>query len=41
MRFANENGVDLVTMNPGFVVGPLLQPSLNLTVEIILNLVNG
>lgn len=41
MKFAKENGIDLITMNPGFVIGPLLQPTLNLTVEMILNLVNG
>ncbi|CAI9764981.1 unnamed protein product [Fraxinus pennsylvanica] len=38
-KFANENGIDLVVMNPGLVIGPLLQPTLNLTSEIILNLV--
>uniref|UniRef100_A0A6N2LD34 NAD-dependent epimerase/dehydratase domain-containing protein n=1 Tax=Salix viminalis TaxID=40686 RepID=A0A6N2LD34_SALVM len=39
--FAKENATDLVVMNPSFVIGPLLQPTLNLTVEMILNLVNG
>ncbi|CAI9764980.1 unnamed protein product [Fraxinus pennsylvanica] len=38
-KFANENGIDLVVMNPGLVIGPLLQPTLNLTSETILNLV--
>lgn len=40
-KFAKENSIDLVTINPGFVSGPLLQPTLNGTVEMILNLVNG
>lgn len=40
-KFAKENGIDLVAINPGFVIGPFLQPTLNLTVETILNLVNG
>ncbi|KAL6311810.1 hypothetical protein AAG906_033286 [Vitis piasezkii] len=40
-KFAKENGIDLVTMNPGFVIGPFLQPTINLTMEIILNLING
>ncbi|KAL6288563.1 hypothetical protein ACE6H2_006073 [Prunus campanulata] len=40
-KFAEGNGIDLVTINPPYVIGPLLQPSLNLTVEVILNLKNG
>ncbi|OAY44827.1 phenylacetaldehyde reductase [Manihot esculenta] len=40
-KFAKENSIDLVTLNPGYVIGPLLQPTLNETVEMILNLVNG
>ncbi|KAK0574727.1 hypothetical protein LWI29_028142 [Acer saccharum] len=40
-KFTEENGIDLVTLNPGMVIGTLLQPTLNLSVEIILKLVNG
>ncbi|KAM2065546.1 hypothetical protein ACFX16_028800 [Malus domestica] len=40
-KYAKENGIDLVTMNPGFVIGPLLQPTLNLSVEMIQNLITG
>ncbi|KAJ6984788.1 hypothetical protein NC653_022941 [Populus alba x Populus x berolinensis] len=40
-NFAKENATDLVTLHPSFVIGPLLQPTLNLSVEMILNLVNG
>ncbi|KAG8646263.1 phenylacetaldehyde reductase [Manihot esculenta] len=40
-KFAKENGIDLVTIHPGWVIGPFLQPTLNLTVEMILNNVNG
>ena len=40
-KFAKENRIDLVAINPGFVIGPFLQPNLNLTVEIILNQING
>ena len=40
-NFAKANALDLVTINPAYVIGPLLQPTLNTTVEMILNLVNG
>ncbi|XP_057991731.1 phenylacetaldehyde reductase-like [Hevea brasiliensis] len=40
-KFAKENSIDLVTLSPGIVIGPLLQPTLNETVEMILKLVNG
>ncbi|XP_058007961.1 phenylacetaldehyde reductase-like [Hevea brasiliensis] len=39
-RFAKENSINLVTLNPGYVIGLLLQPTLNETMEMILNLVN-
>ena len=31
--FAKENGIDLVTMNPSFVIGPLIQPTLTLVLR--------
>ncbi|KAL0413694.1 UNVERIFIED_CONTAM: Tetraketide alpha-pyrone reductase 1 [Sesamum radiatum] len=31
LKFAEENGMDLVVINPGLVIGPLLQPTLNAT----------
>ncbi|XP_057990874.1 phenylacetaldehyde reductase isoform X2 [Hevea brasiliensis] len=40
-KFAKENGIDLVTMHPGWVIGPLLQPTLNISVEMILNHIKG
>ncbi|KAG8646266.1 hypothetical protein MANES_10G138800v8 [Manihot esculenta] len=40
-NFAEENGIDLVTIHPAYVIGPLLQPTLNFSVEMILNIVNG
>ncbi|XP_059441035.1 phenylacetaldehyde reductase-like [Corylus avellana] len=40
-RFAKENEIDLVSINPGFVIGPFLQPTLNFTTEEILKLING
>ena len=41
LKFAKENGIDLIAIHPGYVLGPSLQPTLNITVEIMLNLVNG
>ncbi|XP_015887113.3 phenylacetaldehyde reductase [Ziziphus jujuba] len=38
-KFAKENGIDLVTIHPGIVIGPLLQPTLNLSLAIVLNLI--
>ena len=32
-KFSKENGIDMVTVHPGWVLGPLLQPTLNLSVE--------
>ncbi|KAI8545876.1 hypothetical protein RHMOL_Rhmol07G0071400 [Rhododendron molle] len=40
-KFAKEYGIDMVTINPGWVIGPLLQPTVNSTVEVVLNLING
>ncbi|KAF2319621.1 hypothetical protein GH714_017647 [Hevea brasiliensis] len=40
-KFAKENGIDLVTLHPGWVIGPFLQPTINLTLEVILNNING
>ncbi|CAN1190364.1 Phenylacetaldehyde reductase [Linum perenne] len=40
-EFAKENNIDLITMHPGIVNGPFLQPSLTFSIEIVLNLVNG
>ncbi|XP_057807770.1 phenylacetaldehyde reductase-like [Salvia miltiorrhiza] len=38
-KFAEENGLDLVTLHPGFTIGPPLQPSLNLSCAALLNLI--
>ncbi|KAK8593820.1 hypothetical protein V6N12_045893 [Hibiscus sabdariffa] len=40
-KFTKENGIDMVTINPGLVIGPLLQPTINTSVEPILKLING
>ncbi|XP_043691618.1 phenylacetaldehyde reductase-like [Telopea speciosissima] len=40
-KFAKEKGMDMVTINPAMVIGPLLQPTLNTSAEAILNIING
>lgn len=40
-RFAKDNTIDLVVLNPGFVIGPLLQPALNSTSQMILAVIKG
>ncbi|GMI66984.1 hypothetical protein like AT5G19440 [Hibiscus trionum] len=40
-RFAKDNKIDLVVLNPGFVIGPLLQPALNTTSESFLSFTRG
>ncbi|XP_052171164.1 phenylacetaldehyde reductase-like [Diospyros lotus] len=40
-KFVRESGIDLVTIHPGFVIGPLLQPTLNLSAEGFLNLIKS
>ncbi|KAL5995263.1 hypothetical protein ACLOJK_025321 [Asimina triloba] len=38
-KFAKEKGIDVVTINPAMVIGPLLQPTLNTSAATILNLI--
>ncbi|XP_074292884.1 phenylacetaldehyde reductase-like isoform X1 [Silene latifolia] len=40
-RFAKENNIDLISINPGVVLSPMLQPTLNESVAIIAKLING
>ncbi|XP_056165590.1 phenylacetaldehyde reductase-like, partial [Syzygium oleosum] len=40
-EFLRKKGIDMVTINPGMVIGPLLQPTLNTSVAAIVNLING
>ncbi|XWS75659.1 hypothetical protein CRYUN_Cryun01aG0110100 [Craigia yunnanensis] len=40
-RFAKDNGIDLLTINPGVVFGPILQPTLNSSSGVIINLTKG
>ena len=40
-KFAKENDMDMVTINPAMVIGPLLQSTLNTSAESIANLLNG
>lgn len=40
-KFVKENNIDMVTINPAMVIGPLLQPVLNTSAASILNVING
>ncbi|XVE75184.1 hypothetical protein DITRI_Ditri12bG0075200 [Diplodiscus trichospermus] len=40
-RVAKESGIDLVVVNPSFVVGPLLAPQPTSTLRLILSIVKG
>ena len=39
VKFSQENGMDLVVINPGYVIGPILQPTLNVTSEGFINFI--
>ncbi|KAJ0682889.1 putative cinnamyl-alcohol dehydrogenase [Helianthus annuus] len=39
VNFSKENGLDLVVINPGFVIGPILQPTLNFTSEAFMSFI--
>nr|GMC84477.1 cinnamoyl-CoA reductase 1-like [Ipomoea batatas] len=38
-RFTKENGIELVTLHPGLVIGPILHPTLSLSSEAIFNII--
>ncbi|XP_057515123.1 phenylacetaldehyde reductase-like [Amaranthus tricolor] len=40
-KFVKEKGIDMVTINPAMVIGPLLQPTLNTSAAVIGRLFNG
>ncbi|KAI5064896.1 hypothetical protein GOP47_0019591 [Adiantum capillus-veneris] len=40
-KLAKAHGLDLVTINPAMVIGPLLQPTLNTSSGAVLKLMNG
>ena len=40
-EFAEQTGLDVVVINPGCVLGRMLQPRLNASVAVLLNLIQG
>eukprot|EP00249_Psilotum_nudum_P012517 c23827_g1_i2 orf=316-1290(+) len=40
-EFSKEKGLDLVAVNPGMVVGSILQPTMNTSSEVIMNMLTG
>ncbi|XP_021729010.1 tetraketide alpha-pyrone reductase 1-like isoform X2 [Chenopodium quinoa] len=39
-KYAKENDIDMVSINPSMVIGPMLKPTINDSVASILNLIN-
>ncbi|KAJ0250664.1 Epimerase domain-containing protein [Hirschfeldia incana] len=39
--FAKDNNLDLVVMNPGLVIGPVLQPTINFSVDVVVDFIKG
>jgi nucleoside-diphosphate-sugar epimerase len=39
--FVKENGLNMTTINPAMVIGPVLQDSKNTSSEIIVDILNG
>lgn len=39
--FAKENGLDIVVVHPGLVMGPILPPTLNGSMRMVLRLIQG
>jgi nucleoside-diphosphate-sugar epimerase len=39
--FVKENGLNMATINPAMVIGPVLQDSKNTSSEIIVDILNG
>lgn len=40
-KLAKDKGLDLVTINPAMVIGPLLQPTLNTSAAAVLSIIKG
>nr|XP_043613917.1 phenylacetaldehyde reductase-like [Erigeron canadensis] len=40
-KFVKEKAIDMVTINPAMVIGPLLQPTLNTSARALFNLINA
>jgi nucleoside-diphosphate-sugar epimerase len=40
-KFSKENNLDLIVIVPTLIIGPLLQPTVNASSLVILNLLNG
>ncbi|CAH8384004.1 unnamed protein product [Eruca vesicaria subsp. sativa] len=40
-QFAKDNNLDLIVMNPGLVIGPILQPTINFSVDVVVDFIKG
>ncbi|KAG6467868.1 hypothetical protein ZIOFF_072432 [Zingiber officinale] len=41
MNYGEKHGLDVVTVCPAYVIGPLLQPTLNASSMVLINMLNG
>ncbi|KAL0732544.1 hypothetical protein Bca4012_008753 [Brassica carinata] len=40
-QYAKDNNLDLIVMNPGLVIGPVLQPTINFSVDVVVDFIKG
>lgn len=40
-KFAEENDLDIVVVNPGTVMGPIIPPAINASMQMLLRLLQG
>lgn len=41
VKFSKDNGLELVAINPGYVIGPVFQPTINFSCEGIMSLIKN
>lgn len=41
LAYGQQTGLDVVTINPGLVFGPMLQPTVNTTIQFLIYFLKG